>query len=133
MTYLVLLLVCLLPHHFVRAFVAPWPVAETDLSWFPPRGEVKAEWLFNRRCRDALNELRNQAPDLATAEYYGEMVNYLDWSYARWNELDDAQRNSGEVRLQNLCKLRRVLGAGAYWRGEMPPSVPWWLFRRDDR
>ena len=38
----------------------------------------------------------------------------------------------GDNRMENMDRLRRLLGESDFAAGQMPPAAPWWRFRHSD-
>ena len=52
------------------------------------------------------------------------------WCKRAWDLLDSAHRSWDGSKVDNLRRMRDHIGHEAYYRGEMPPPVPVWRFRR---
>jgi hypothetical protein len=100
-----------------------------DSARFPNRAAIDELLAFNRAYRCSVE---NRQP--MEAVHGGELRTIqeeVDHLYAVWDTLRDAQSGYRYVTPRRLAlqRLRELLGAEAYYRGEMPPHVPLWRFQ----
>jgi hypothetical protein len=117
------------------------PVQVTDLLCFPGRLRTHATWESIGKVQSLVG---HDSCDLGVMTPRQAMIlNYLDDVFQPWNALDDATmyaeygdtypREHEYYRLKTLEKLgelRAMLGADAYYSGQMPEPIPRGLFER---
>lgn len=117
------------------------PVQVTDVLCFPRRAVVHATWEGIGRAQSAIYEDTCMAGAATTRQ--ATILDYLDRVYPPWNTLDDATMYAQYAdtypgnrdyyipkALEKLRELRDMIGAEAYYRGQMPEPIPFGLFER---
>lgn len=104
------------------------PVHDAHLSFLPCAPIARHNWLIAQKHNDWVAVNRpDGTPDACRWQMDSS---YCYWA---WHYLDDACVFSGEQRYAALRKLRLWIGPIAYYRGELPPPIPLWLYRDRDR
>ena len=87
---------------------------------------------FNRAYRQYLGS--RQPVDLAGWWEFRIAIQETDCLYHIWDTLRDVrcQDHYVTVRRRVLKKLRETLGEEAYYKGQLPPHVPFWCFQEID-
>ncbi len=103
-----------------------------DCERFPSRDVVNELLSFNRAYRQYLGS--RQPVDLARWWEFRIAIQETDCLYHIWDTLRDArcQYYYVTVRRRALKKLRETLGEEAYYKGQLPPHVPFWRFQEID-
>jgi hypothetical protein len=100
----------------------------TDCGRLPARAVVNDLIAFNRAFRQHLDGRQVLESDRAAA--YRQALQETDRLYLIWDAIRDARCDFYyvTVRRQALKRLRELLGAEAYYCGDLPPYVPIWRF-----
>jgi hypothetical protein len=103
-----------------------------DCERFPSREAINELLSFNRAYRQYLGS--RQPVDLARWWEFRIALQETDHLYHIWDTLRDARcpYYYVTVRRRALKKLREVLGDDAYYKGQLPPHVPFWRFQEID-
>jgi hypothetical protein len=101
-----------------------------DGARFPDRALINDLMTANRAYRQELTQ--RLAIDRINADALRAAVAETDHLYRIWDSVRDARCDYYyvTVRRQALQQLRELVGAEAYFRGELPPHVPWWRMPR---
>jgi hypothetical protein len=97
---------------------------------FPERKLINDYLALNRSYRNDLN--MRLAIDLVHMEELRTAIAETDQLYQAWDTVRDARCDYYyvTVRRQSLQLLRDLIGAEAFYSGQMPPNVPVWHFPR---
>jgi hypothetical protein len=97
---------------------------------FPDRRVVEDFLAFNRAFRKELQAYLDMNPD--TSEEVRTAVEELDAMHHLWSAVRDFRCRFYyvTVRRQALAEVRELVGAEAFYRGQLPPHVPLWCFPR---
>jgi hypothetical protein len=108
--------------------VPPQDPPLSDLERFPPVEVVQNELAMNQTFQDYLNARLDVA--LHQQESLGAQLRRAEFFWNCWDDLRDAQCSyyTEDYRRRRLADLRRRIGDYAYYRGLMPPGVPYWDF-----
>jgi hypothetical protein len=103
-----------------------------DCQRFPDRCLVNDLMTANRAYRQELTQ--RLALDRINADVLRAGVAENDHLYRIWDSVRDARCDYYyvTVRRQALLQLRELIGAEAYYRGELPPHLPWWRMPQPD-
>ncbi len=98
---------------------------------FPERKLINDFLGLNRSYRNDLTA--RLAIDLVHMEELRTAINETDQLYQVWDSVRDARCDYYyvTVRRQALGLLRELIGAEAFYNGNMPPNVPVWHFPRN--
>ena len=101
-----------------------------DCQRFPERKMINDFLALNRSYRNDLNA--RLAIDLVHLEVLRTAIGETDQLYQVWDTVRDARCDYYyvTVRRQALQLLRDLIGAEAFYSGQMPPNVPVWHFPR---
>jgi hypothetical protein len=104
-----------------------------ECSRFPERALVNELMAFNRAYRNDLTT--RLALDTVHEEELRAALTETDQLYRVWDAIRDARCDYYyiTVRRQALLQLRELIGAEAYYSGQLPPHVPVWRFPVLDR
>jgi hypothetical protein len=99
---------------------------------FPERRHVNDLLTFNRTYREFLTN--RQRVDLVHADELRLALDEADHLYQVWDAVRDARCNYYyiTVRRQALKQLRDLIGAQAFYGGDLPSHVPVWRFPEVD-
>jgi hypothetical protein len=97
---------------------------------FPERKQINDLLALNRAYRNDLNA--RLAIDLVHMEELRTAIVETDQLYHVWDTVRDARCDYYyvTVRRQSLQLLRDLIGAEAFYNGQLPPNVPVWHFPR---
>ena len=97
-----------------------------DCQRFPDREMVGDLLAFNRLYREGLHNRLNV--DRVHSEDLKAALSETDFLYRVWDKVRDARCEYYYVtyRRQALQELRDMVGARAYYTGQLPPHVPLW-------
>jgi hypothetical protein len=97
---------------------------------FPDRKLINEFLALNRSYRNQLTQ--RLAIDLVYSEEIRTAIQETDQLYQIWDTVRDARCDYYyvTVRRQALSLLRDLIGAEAFYTGELPPHVPVWHFPR---
>jgi hypothetical protein len=100
-----------------------------DSRRFPDRNTVNELIGFNRAYRRYLEA--RQPLELDRSWQFRTALRETDWLYQVWDAVRDSRCEFYyvTVRRQALKRLRDLLGAEAYYAGQLPPYVPLWRFQ----
>lgn len=103
-----------------------------DSKRFPDRAAVNEMITFNRALRSHINGRQHLETD--RSETYRTMLRETDDLYKVWDAIRDARCDSfyTTTRRMALKRLRDMIGAEAYYSGNLPPYVPTWRFQERD-
>jgi len=103
-----------------------------DIYRFPPYTVLRDGRLFNRRHQHYLEDrLRTGLDSPAGACRVRQALQETRWLYEVWDTAEGAHPGyqcNPDVKACYQRRLRLLLGRDAYWRAELPPPVPVWLF-----
>lgn len=101
-----------------------------DWYRFPPPEVVRDARRVNVAFRSKMEKEKPSWPEHEHRKF-DAAIRYAEWSYKAWDTLDDAQRDgySWWTRRLKMKQLRTIIGADTYADGEMPPALPYWMFR----
>ena len=99
-----------------------------ECTRFPERSLVNEMMAFNRAYRSDL--VTRLALDTIHEDELRAAVTETDHLYRIWDAIRDARCDYYyiTVRRQALQQLRELIGAQAYYSGNLPPHVPMWRF-----
>lgn len=98
-----------------------------DHCWLPPKAAIEAALDFNGEHQAWLDHRGRSRSGCWRTEDWMEEARRLGeiWELARQSTNPTRQ---WYYRREDLARLRDLIGREAYYRGEMPPSVPVWRF-----
>jgi hypothetical protein len=104
-----------------------------ECNRFPARALVNDMMAFNRAYRNDL--VTRLALDTIHEDELRAALAETDHLYRVWDAVRDARCDYYyiTVRRQALAQLRDLIGAQAYYSGDLPPHVPLWRFPIFDR
>jgi hypothetical protein len=110
--------------------LAPAPMAGEGQR-FPDRKFINEVLALNRAYRNQLSA--RLAIDLVYSEELRKAIAETDQIYQIWDTVRDARCEYYyvTVRRQALQLLRNLIGAEAFYTGQMPPHIPVWHLPRD--
>jgi len=100
-----------------------------DGARFPERSAINEMLAFNRALREHIQIRQHIDTDRASA--CREAIHETDKLYQVWDAVRDAKCEFYyiTVRRHALKKVRNLIGAEAYYSGNLPPYIPTWRFR----
>jgi hypothetical protein len=101
----------------------------SDSGRFPDRAAVNEMISFNRALRNHINGRQHLETD--RGDIYRAALKETDDLYKVWDSIRDARCESfyTTTRRMALKRLRDMIGAEAYYSGNLPPYVPTWRFQ----
>ena len=103
-----------------------------DCKRFPERSIISEMLEFNRALRKNIDSRQHLDTDRGAA--YRAALQETDKLYQVWDAVRDARCEFYyvNVRRQALKKVRDMIGAEAYYSGNLPPYIPPWRFQEKE-
>lgn len=103
-----------------------------DSNRFPNRTAVNEMITFNRALRTHIDGRQHLETD--RGDTYRAMLRETDDLFKVWDAVRDSRCDSFYVTTRRLAlkRLRDMIGADAYYAGNLPPYVPTWRFQEKD-
>jgi hypothetical protein len=100
-----------------------------DAKRFPGRDSISDMLSLNRNLRKHIEVRQHVDTDRASA--FRAALHETDTLYRVWDAVRDAKCEFYyvTVRRQALKKVRNMIGAEAYYTGNLPPHIPTWRFQ----